>query len=124
MSGATNGAAMTEASASVPASPVRGRGRWIGAALAWIVGILLVGLYAYETIAAVGNFIGMSGFLGSAFGPLPWFLLVAGMVFPAIALVISLIAGRGRGPAMRLLLLAAGLTGVAAIHLEIMHLIS
>jgi len=124
MSETSASGAAARAAGAEPSASARGRGRWIGRVIAWIAGILLVGLYVYETIAAVGNFIGMSGFLGSAFGPLPWFLLVVGMALPAIALILALVAGRGRGPGMRLLLLATGLTAVAAIHLEIMHLIS
>lgn len=57
--------------------------------LAWIAGLLLTGLYAYATVAAVGNFIGMSRFLGNVLGPLPWTLLSVAMVVPAVFLILS-----------------------------------
>lgn len=103
---------------------VRPGGSKTGLVLAWAAGALICGLYAYATVAAVGNFIGMSAFLGSELGPLPWALLGLGVVLPAVVLVIVLIAGRRRSAGVRVLLLATGLTAVAAIHLEIMHLIS
>ena len=92
--------------------------------LAWIAGLSLTGLYAYATVAAVGNFLGMSKFLGNVLGPLPWTLLIVAMVVPAVSLVTALVLSRRRGVLTRLLLLAAGLCVTAAIHLEIMHLIS
>lgn len=95
-----------------------------GRIAAWVAGILLVALYGYSVVAAVGNLVGMSGFLGAVFGPLPWMLLWAGAIVPVVALVVTLILGRGRTAGMRLLLLATGLCVAAAIQLEIMHLIS
>ncbi|MGO3147858.1 MAG: hypothetical protein ACTIJ6_09285 [Leucobacter sp.] len=92
--------------------------------MAWVAGIILVGLYGYATVAAVGNLMGMSTFLGGALGPLPWTLLGVAVGVPALALVISLLVARGRGAGVRLLLIATGLCVTAAIHLEIMHLIS
>lgn len=96
----------------------------VGRILAWIAGIVLIGLYGYATAAAVGNLMGMSAFLGAALGPLPWTLLGVAIGVPALALVISLFLARGRGAGVRILLLATGLCVTAAIHLEIMHLIS
>lgn len=95
-----------------------------GRIAAWAAGVVLFGLYVYATVAAVGNLIGMSTYLGAILGPLPWVLLGVAIAIPAIALVVSLLLGRGRGAGVRILLLAAGLCVTAAIHLEIMHLIS
>lgn len=85
-------------------------------------GVVLVGLYAYATVAAVGNLTGMTTVLGDVLGALPWALLIAAVVVPALALIVALLLGRGRGAGQRLLLLAAGLCVTAAIHLEIGHL--
>lgn len=90
----------------------------------WIAGILLLGLYVYATIAAVGNYVGMTTFLGGALGTLATTLLIVAIGVPAVALIVSLVIARGRGGLTRLLLVAAGLCVTAAIHLEIMHLIS
>lgn len=93
-----------------------------GRIAAWAAGIALVGLYAYSTIAAVGNLNGMTSVLGEVLGPLPWTLLIVAVVVPALALGISLLLGRGRSAGIRLLLIATGLCVTAAIHLEIGHL--
>lgn len=93
----------------------------------WIIGVLLVALYAYATVAAVGNYVGVSSmleFLGMEIRPIAWVLLVAGVAIPAIALAVSLLLGRRKTPVVRLLLLGTGLCVTAALQLEIMHLIS
>ncbi|KAF5287531.1 hypothetical protein FQR65_LT21016 [Abscondita terminalis] len=95
-----------------------------GRIAAWVAGVLLTGLYAYAIAAAVGNLIGMSTFLGDTFGVLPWVMLGAGIAVPALAFIVALLIGRGRGPGVRILILATGLCVAAAIQLEIMHLIS
>lgn len=91
---------------------------------AWIAGIAILALYAYAVAAGIGNFLGMSTFLGSALGPLPWALLGLAVLAPIAAFVISLVVARGRSAWVRLLLLATGLCVAAAVQLEIMHLIS
>lgn len=91
---------------------------------AWIAAVALLALYAYATAAALGNLLGMSKFVGSALGVLPWILLVLQVAVPAISLIAALIIARGRGAGMRILLLATGICVAAAIQLEIMHLIS
>lgn len=90
----------------------------------WALGVLLIGLYAYATAAAVGNLIGMGTYLGDALGVLPWALLGLGVAIPAISLIVALLLTLKRGAWSRILLLAAGLCLTAAIQLEIMHLIS
>ncbi len=95
-----------------------------GRILAWVAGLLLLGLYGYATVAAVGNLMGMSTYLGPLLGPLPWILLGVAIALPMISLTVALLLARRRGAGIRLLLLATGLCVTAAIHLEIMHLIS
>lgn len=90
---------------------------------AWIAGLAIVVLYVYATIAALGNFFGMSDIVRSALGLMPWTLLILQVVAPAIALAVALILSRGRSAGMRVLLLATGICAAAAIQLEIMHLI-
>lgn len=90
----------------------------------WAIGLVLVALYVYATVAAVGNLIGMGAFLGDAFGVLPWVLLGVGVAVPAISLILALALAAQRGAWARILLLATGLCVTAAVQLEIMHLIS
>lgn len=90
----------------------------------WAMGVVLVGLYAYSTVAAVGNLIGMGTYLGDALGVLPWVLLGIGVALPAISVIVALLLAHKRGAWARILLLATGLCLTAAIQLEIMHLIS
>lgn len=91
---------------------------------AWAAGVLLLALYAYAVVAAIGNLMGMSTFLGDALGPLPWALLGFAIFVPVGALIVSLIVARGRTAWVRVLLIATGLCVTAAVQLEIMHLIS
>ncbi|GAA2839481.1 hypothetical protein FB468_1195 [Leucobacter komagatae] len=91
---------------------------------AWVAGVLILALYAYAVVAAVGNLIGMSTFLGEALGPLPWALLGVAIFAPIGAIITSLIVARGRTAWVRVLLLATGLCVTAAVQLEIMHLMS
>ncbi|MGO2138963.1 MAG: hypothetical protein ACTH30_01015 [Leucobacter sp.] len=91
---------------------------------AWVAGVLILALYAYGVVAAIGNLMGMSTFLGEALGPLPWALLGIAIFVPIGAIIVSLIVARGRTAWVRVLLLATGLCVTAAVQLEIMHLMS
>jgi hypothetical protein len=42
---------------------------------------------------------------------------------PVVVYVLSLVIGRGRSAALRLLVIAAGLGVVAVVQLEVMHLV-
>jgi len=48
---------------------------------------------------------------------------VLGVALPVAAFVVALLIGRGRRAGARLLVLAAGIAAVAAIQLEVMHLV-
>lgn len=92
----------------------------------WVLGVLLGLVYVYLVIAAVGNIIGiveMSGLLGLELNAIGWFWLVLGVALPVAAFVVALLIGRGRRAGARLLVLAAGIAAVAAIQLEVMHLV-
>lgn len=92
----------------------------------WVLGVLLGLVYVYLVVAAVGNVIGiveMSGLLGLELNAIGWFWLVLGVALPVAAFVVALLIGRGRRAGARLLVLAAGIAAVAAIQLEVMHLV-
>lgn len=92
----------------------------------WVMGVLLGLVYVYLVVAAVGNVIGiveMSGLLGLELNAIGWFWLVLGVALPVAAFVVALMIGRGRRAGARLLVLAAGIAAVAAIQLEVMHLV-
>lgn len=97
-----------------------------GKITAWVVAILIVLLYAYLVVAAVGNIIGltqMAALIGLGLTPFGWFWLVAGIALPVVVFVIAVLVGRRRTALPRLLVLAAGVALVAAVQLEIMHLV-
>lgn len=91
-----------------------------------VFGVLVTLLYAYMVVAAVGNLTGitaMSGVLGLTLTGTGWFWLILGIALPPIGFAIALLLGRGRSLGLRVLVLAAGLASVAAIQLEILHLV-
>lgn len=92
----------------------------------WAVGVILIGLYAYALIAAIGNAIGMpqvaeSLGLGLSAAGLAW--ITVGIIIPPLILALALVLGRGRSMALKLLLLAAGICLVAGLQLDIMHVV-
>lgn len=89
---------------------------------AWAAGLLLVALYVYATVAAVGNLAGMANLLGSAIRPFGWGVLVAGVVSPVVVLAAALLLGRRKKTGMRLLILTAGVALVAAIQIDVLYL--
>lgn len=121
---ATTGSAEA-AGNSGPAAPAARR-LTAGALVAWIVGVLLTLLYAYTVVAAVGNLV-MLPRMGAAIGygitPVGWWWLGFGVALPVIAYALALLFGRRRSAPLRLLVLAVGLCAVAAVQLEIMHLV-
>ncbi|MFT4232672.1 MAG: hypothetical protein QM606_07860 [Leucobacter sp.] len=97
-----------------------------GRILAWTVGVLLTALYASAVVAAAGNLLllpQMASAMGLGMAPLGWFWLGFGALMPVAVFGIALLIARGRGAALRLLVLAAGLGVVAAVQLEVMHLV-
>ncbi|QIK62449.1 DUF3422 domain-containing protein [Leucobacter viscericola] len=93
---------------------------------AWVVGFLLAVLYLYAATAAIGNLIGMSGLagaLGTGLSAVGWIWLITGIVMPVVLLSLALILGRKRKAGIRILLLAVGITVVAVLQIDLMHLI-
>ena len=97
-----------------------------GRITAWSVGIIITGLYAYTVVAAIGNFV-MLPEMGAAAGygitPVGWWWLAFGVALPVVAYALALLIGRGRSASLRLLVLTAGICTVAALQLEVMHLV-
>ncbi|UBH05555.1 hypothetical protein K8P10_001066 [Leucobacter sp. Psy1] len=88
----------------------------------WATAAVITALYIYASVAAVGNLLGMVGFLGDALSTTAWIALIAGIAAPPIGFVVALWLGRRRTGGIRLLLLAAGLCGAAAMQLDVLHL--
>jgi hypothetical protein len=97
----------------------RGRYGWPSLALAVLFGLL----YAYDLWEAVGNLIGIPA-LYSAVGlsPVPWWLLIVGVLLPAAVYVAALRLGRRLGVGGRALLFLLGLAVVAALSLGVVAL--
>ncbi|WP_449283682.1 hypothetical protein [Leucobacter sp.] len=97
-----------------------------GRIAAWAIGLLLTGLYASTVVAGVGNLVllpQMAASMGLGITPTGWFWLGFGVLMPVVVFALSLVIGRGRSASLRLLVLAAGLGVVAAVQLEVMHLV-
>lgn len=93
---------------------------------AWVVGVLLAVLYVYAAIAAVGNVLGMiglAGALGTGLSGTGWLWLTLGVLIPLVLLAVALWLGRGRAAWTRILLLAAGIAVVAALQIDVTHVI-
>lgn len=97
-----------------------------GRIIAWAAALLIVALYAYTVVAAIGNLIGIPGMadaMGLSMTGAGWFWLWFGVVIPIVVLGLALLTGRRRSAGLRVLVLAAGLCLVAAVQLEVMHLV-
>ena len=97
-----------------------------GRIAAWVLGILITGLYGYTVVAGVGNLIllpQMGGAMGLGISPLGWFWLVFGVALPVIVYALALVIARRRRAALRILVLAAGICLVSAVQLEVMVLV-
>lgn len=97
-----------------------------GRIIAWTVGILLTGLYISSVVAGIGNLVllpQMAATMGLSMTPAGWFWLGFGVLLPVVVFSLSLLLARGRRASLRVLVLAAGLGVVAAVQLEVMHLV-
>lgn len=97
-----------------------------GRITAWVVGLLLTGLYVYTVVASIGNLVllpQMATAMGLGIAPVGWFWLCFGVLLPPVVFALALVIARGRTAALRVLVLAAGLGLVAAVQLEVMHLV-
>ncbi|WP_025133220.1 hypothetical protein [Leucobacter sp. PH1c] len=93
---------------------------------AWVGGLLIAVLYVHATTTGVGNLLGMlgmAGALGMGLSVSGWVWLVFGIAMPPLVFAGALLLGRGRRGGARILLLAAGITLVAVVQLDVMHLI-
>lgn len=94
--------------------------------LVWISGILIAVLYVFAAVTAVGNLLGMLGLaeeIGVGLSVTGLIFLVIGITMPLLVLVLALMLGRGRPPGMKILLLVAGIALVAALQIDLMHLV-
>lgn len=94
--------------------------------VAWIIGVVITGLYAYAVYAAIGNLVllpDMGNQLGLSVTAPGWIWLYVGLLLPVIAYVLALVLARGCRAAVRNTVLFAGLCAAAAIQLEIMVLV-
>lgn len=97
-----------------------------GRIVAWGIGVLIALLYVSTVVAAAGNLIGipsMAEAMGLGITGAGWFWLWFGAIMPIAVFGIALLIGRGRRAGLRLLVLGAGLCVVAAVQLEVMHLV-
>ncbi|MGO3832684.1 MAG: hypothetical protein ACTJGT_01850 [Microbacteriaceae bacterium] len=92
----------------------------------WVGCIAVIGLYAYAISAAVGNWIGMdqlATILADGLSDIGRVWLVVGVAVPSLTLLVSLLIGVGKKRSTKLLLMVAGLTVVAVLQLDMMHLV-
>ncbi|MGK0715550.1 hypothetical protein [Leucobacter sp. W1153] len=92
----------------------------------WILGALVTVLYLYLVVAGVGNLLGlteMSALLGLSLTGTGWFWVVFGIALPVVGYAAALLIARGKSAALRVLVLATGLAVVAAVQLEVLHLV-
>lgn len=97
-----------------------------GKIFAWVMGALVTLLYGYLVAAGVGNLLGiseMASMLGLSLTGAGWFWLIFGISLPVVAYGLALLVARGRSASLRVLVLAAGLCAVAAVQLEVLHLV-
>lgn len=93
---------------------------------AWTAGVLLALLYLYAAVAAIGNlmyFPGLANVSGLEVSSVGWTWLIIGVIMPVVLLSLALILGRKRKAGIRILLLAVGITVVAVLQIDLMHLI-
>ena len=94
--------------------------------VAWALGILLTVLYSYGVVTGVGNLLGiseMAALLDLTLTVTGWFWLLFGIALPLAAFAVALLVARGRSGGQRVLILATGLAVVAAVQLEVLHLV-
>ncbi|MBK0419357.1 hypothetical protein JD276_09950 [Leucobacter sp. CSA1] len=99
----------------------------LGRLLAWAAGALVVALYAYAVVAAVGNMTGMlqsAENIGLGISGLGWALLVFGLALPPLVLGGALLVARRSDAWTRVLILATGLCVVGALQLTLTDLVS
>ena len=91
--------------------------------LGWAYAVILFVFFVSSTVFAVANLVGMSNLRGDSLSTLGWGLLILNVAAPALALLAALLLGRKRGGGSKLLLLTVALCVVAAIQLDVFHLL-
>lgn len=100
--------------------------RTAGTVWFWAGLVAVIGLYVYAVSAAVGNWIGMdqlATMLADGLSGIGRVWLVVGVAIPVLAFAVSALIGVGKSRGVKLLLLCAGLTVVAILQLDVMHLV-
>jgi predicted membrane-bound mannosyltransferase len=88
----------TSGAAGAPASA--------GRPTAWLIAIVFAVLFAAPVYYGLSDLVSYPAFAG---GRTPWWLLIAGVVLPLALYVGGLLAGRGRTPVLRTVILGAAL---------------
>lgn len=86
-----------------------------GRATAWVLAIVFAVLFAAPLFQAVSDLVAYPQYVGDR---TPWWLLIAAVVAPPALYVAGLLVGRGRTPAMRTILLGAGLCAANALTIS------
>ena len=93
-----------------------------------ILAIVFGFFYAYEEWEAVGSLLQLPAYYAAAekagfdLGPVPWGLLIAGIVVPAVGYAVALFLGRRQRVLARAIILFVGLAVVAALGLAIIDI--
>ena len=91
----------------------------------WTISVLVLVLYAWAIVNAVGNFVGLRGFARSLESDLTmsgWFWLLGGILLPIVIAVLAFFLAR-KQPEKRWLVLLVGLALVALLQLNVQHLV-
>lgn len=94
--------------------------------LLWGLGVIVTALYVYVLVSAIGNLVllpGMAAEMGLGLTGIAWFWLIFGVALPVVVYVVALFLARRRSGGIRVLVLAAAFCVVAAVQLEVLHLV-
>jgi hypothetical protein len=83
-----------------------------GPAAAWIIAVVFAVLFGGPLFWAVSDLVEYPAAVGAR---TPWWLLIAAVVLPVALYVGGVLAGRGRTPVMRTVVLGAGLCAANAV---------
>ena len=108
----------------VDIQPMTAKGR-LTIIFTWTISVLVLVLYAWAIVNAVGNFVGLRGFARSLESDLTmsgWFWLLGGILLPIVIAVLAFFLAR-KQPEKRWLVLLVGLALVALLQLNVQHLV-
>lgn len=92
----------------------------------WVVFVAIVALYVYALATAIGNWLGMSNIaniLADGLSPSGILWLSVGVAIPVVTFIVASIVARGKLRWQRVLILLLGLTIVAVLQLDLMHMV-